>query len=244
MSVVVDLLLRHTSCRDYLPEPIPEATFQDFVRAAQQSSTDATGQLYSLLRLKDPDLRKEIARLSGDQPHLHAAAEFVIVLLDTHRVQGLLEHRGEHYGMRPLTAMLFGITDATIFAQSLALAAEGHGYGICYIGGVQNNSREIAKRLHLPAGVVPLYGLTIGRPREAGRPKPRLPLDQILHVDRYQEPKPEDFQLAYDLMGRATRSGDWVNPIRKYFAKGGVMDGREEEFYGLLEDQGLTPSKP
>ena len=244
MTQVVDLLLRHTSCRDYVDERISDATLQDLVRAAQQSSTDATGQLYSVLRLKDPVIRNDVARLSGDQPHLHAASEFLIVLLDTFRVKRLLESRGEQYGMRPLVALLFGITDATIFAQSLVVAAESYGYGICYIGGVQNNSREIAKRLRLPEGVVPLYGLTLGRPKQPSRPKPRLPIDHVLHVDHYHEPTDEDLRLAYELMARATRSGDWVNPIRKYFATDGVMEQREEEFYGLLEDQGLTPTKP
>lgn len=244
MTEVVDVLLRHSSCRDYSDEKISDATLQDLVRAAQQSSTDATGQLYSVLRLQEPVLRRDIARLSGDQPHLNTAAEFLVILLDTHRVKRLLESRGEIYGMRPLTALLFGITDATIFAQSLVLAAESLGYGICYIGGVQNNSREIAKRLRLPSGVVPLYGITIGRPREPLRAKPRLPVDHVLHVDEYREPTEEDLRLDYELMARATRRGDWLNPIRKYFAKNGVMDQREEEFYGLLDDQGLTPAKP
>ena len=244
MSIVLDLLLRHTSCRDYTDEKIPDATLQDLIRAAQQSSTDATGQLYSILRLKDPTLRQGIARLAGDQPHVHAAPELLIILLDTCRIRRLLEHRGEKYGMRPLVALLFGITDATIFAQSLTLAAESYGYGICYIGGVQNNAREIARRLALPPGVLPLYGLTLGRPSHITPPKPRLPVDTILHVDRYQEPSTEDLQLAYEIMARATRSGDWLNPIRKYFAEGGIMGAREEEFWGLLADQALTPEKP
>lgn len=244
MPGVLDVLLRHASCRDYTDEPIPEATFQDFVRAAQQSSTDATGQLYSLIRLKDPELRKEIARLAGDQAHLHTAAEFLIVLLDVHRIRRLLEHRGETFGMRPLAALLFGIADATIFAQSLAVAAESFRYGICYIGAIQNQSRQIAAKLGLPPGVIPLYGLTLGRPKQDAPPRPRLPLHQVVHVDRYREPATEDLALAFDVMSKATRSGDWLNPIRKYFAHHGVMDEREEELRGLLDDHALTPSKP
>lgn len=241
MAAVLELLRRHVSCREYLPEPVPKALIEDLVRAAQQAATDATGQLYSLVRVKDPPLRAEVARLSGDQRHVHEAPEFFVVLLDTHRLRRLLSHRGERYGMKPLVALLFGITDAGLFAQSLALAAEDLGYGTCFIGGVQNHAREIARKLGLPAGVLPLYGLTLGRPAQTLPPKPRLPFDMVLHTDRYRDPTDDELGLAFQVMARATRSGDWVNPIRKYFAEGGVMEGREQEFRGLLQDQGMAP---
>jgi FMN reductase (NADPH) len=244
MTDVLALLRRHTSCRDYTSESIPDAVIEDLVRAAQQSSTDATGQLYSVVRLKDPTHRRTIGELAGDQGHVHTAAEHLIILLDTHRLRLLLEHRGERFGMKPLIALLFGITDATIFAQSLTLAAESMGYGLCYIGGVQNNTRDIAKLLALPPGVIPLYGLTIGRPKSALPPKPRLPIDQVIHIDRYQSPTASDLDLTFEIMARATRSGDWLNPIRKYFAEGGIMAEREKEFWDLLEQQGLSPQKP
>ena len=244
MASVVDVLLRHSSCRTYTSEPVSDARLEDLVRAAQQSSTDATGQLYSVLRLKDPHLRQRIGELAGDQAHVHDAAEHLIILLDTHRLSRLLAHRGERYGMRPLVALLFGITDATIFAQSLCLAAEDQGYGICYIGGVQNNARTIARELALPKGVIPLYGLTVGRPAVQQPAKPRVPVDAILHTDAYREPDERDLATAYEVMARATRSGDWLNPIKKYFAEGGIMAEREAEFWGLLEDQGMLPTRP
>ncbi|MBI2077371.1 MAG: nitroreductase family protein [Euryarchaeota archaeon] len=243
-SPTVAVLRSHASCRDYTAEPIPEATLLDLVRAAQQAPTDATGQLYSVVRVKDSALRAEFAALCGGQDFVKQAPEAFVVLLDARRLRLLLESRGETYGMRTFVALLFGITDAALFAQSLVVASESLGYGTCYLGSVQNNARAIARLLGLPSGVVPLFGLTMGRPASSGAPKPRTPTRLVLHTDRYADPSPTDLAETFDVMAKATRSGDWLNPIRKYFATGGIMDGREEEFFHLLVDQGFPPDGP
>lgn len=237
-DAVTDLIASHASCRDYKEEPLPDGLLERLVQAAQQTSTDATGQLYSVIRLRDPDLWDQVATLSGDQRHLRPAGEFLVVCLDVHRMRRLLEHRGERLGMKPAVGLLFGITDAALFAQSLALAAEAHGLGICYIGGVQNGAADIADVLDLPAGVVPLWGLTIGVPAKRNTSKPRLPIGLVLHEDGYQDPTEAQLDDAYDVMAKATRSGDWVNSLRKYFAEDGVMGRREDDFRRLLAKQG------
>ncbi|HLE47823.1 MAG TPA: nitroreductase family protein [Candidatus Thermoplasmatota archaeon] len=243
-SPTLEVLRSHSSCRDYTTEPVPDDVLGDILRAAQQAPTDATGQLYSILRVKDPRLRSEFARLCGGQTFIADAPEAFVVLLDTRRLRLLLESRGETYGMRPLVALLFGLTDAALFAQSFVIAAESLGYGTCYLGSVQNNARAIATLLHIPPGVVPLYGLTMGKPASRSPPKPRTPTRHVLHTDRYRDPAPADLDEIFATMASATRSGDWVNPIRKYFAKGGIMDGREAEFYQLLCDQGFPLGPP
>lgn len=238
---VLEVLRRHASCRDYLPEPISDATVEELVRTAQQAPTDATGQLYSILQIKDNRLRAEFTRLVGGQVHVAQAPGLFVVLLDTRRLRLLLESRGERYGMRSFVALLFGITDASLFAQSFALAAETMGYGTCFLGSVQNNSRAVARLLKLPPGVVPLYGITMGRPATVSPPKPRTPTRLVLHADAYNDPTDEQLRHTFEVMSKATRSGDWLNSIRKYFAAGGIMEGRETEFHGLLQDQGLLP---
>jgi nitroreductase len=209
------------------------------VEAAQQTSTDATGQLYSVIRVCERQRRQDVAALAGAQDHIREAAEFLVVCLDVRRLRRLLEHRGKRYGMRTSVALLFGITDAALFAQSLTLAAEAHGLGVCFIGGVQNQAAQISQALAIPEGVVPLWGITIGVPSGAGKPKPRLPLDVVLHTDRYRDADAGELAAAYDAMAAATRSGDWVNPLGKYFATGGVMASRESDFRRLLKRQGL-----
>jgi nitroreductase len=237
---MMGLLKAHASCRVYDATPLEDGLLERMIEAAQQTSTDATGQLYSVIRVSERQLRQDVAALAGDQDHIREAAEFLVVCLDVRRLRRLLEHRGRTYGMRSSVSLLFGITDAALFAQSLALAAEAHGLGVCFIGGVQNHAFQISQALAIPSGVVPLWGLTIGVPSAAGRPKPRLPLDLVLHTDRYRDASDGELAAAFDAMAAATRSGDWVNPLGKYFAADGVMASREADFRRLLELHGLS----
>lgn len=241
MNEFVALLRRHKSVREFAPEPVPEDEWREMLRAGQQASTDATGQLYCAVEVRDPALRKRIATLAGDQRHIHSAPRFLVVCVDVRRLRLLLEHRGEMLGIRAHVALLFGITDASLFAQTLTVAAEASGYGVCYIGAVQNHPQEIARDLQLPEGVVPLWGLTVGRPLHKGSPKPRTPTDLVIHIDRYRDPAPNDLDRNFETMKAATRSGDWLNPIRKYFAAGGIMEQRESGFHELLRSHGLDP---
>lgn len=239
MNPTLEVLRRHATCRDYTDEPVTEESLRTWVRAAQQAPTDATGQLYSLFWVRAPTLRAKIARLIGDQRFVHDAPCLLIVLLDTRRLRRLLEHRGEKLGMKSAVSLLFGITDASLFAQSLVIAAESEGYGTCYLGSVQNEGNGIARLLELPEGVVPLYGLTIGRPKQTSPPKPRIPTEFILHADQYTDPTPAQLDAIFTEMAKATRSGDWINPIRKYFAEAGIMQQREDDWRRLLASHGL-----
>lgn len=239
MPETLELLRRRSSVRDYAPDPIPEADWETMLRLGQQAATDATGQLYSAVEVREPERRRRIAHLAGDQEHVRTAPRFLVVCLDVRRLRLLLEHRGERLGIRPFVSLLFGITDAALFAQQLSVAAAALGYGTCFIGGVQNHARAIAGELALPTGVVPLWGLTVGRPRARPPPKPRVPLGHVHHIDAYRDPTSAELAAAYETMKAATRSGDWLHPLRKYFATGGIMEAREPEFRGLLGDQGF-----
>lgn len=239
MNPTLELIQRHVSVRDYTEEPVPEETVRRLVRAAQQAATDATGQLYSIYWARSREQREGIARLIGDQRHVHAAPCLLIVLYDARRLRLLLEHRGERFGMGSAVGLLFGLTDAALLAQTLVLAAESEGYGTCYLGSVQNQGIEIARLLKLPQGVVPLYGITLGRPVARAPPKPRIRTEHVLHVDAYRDPTPQELDGIYAEMSKATRSGDWLNPIRKYFAQGGIMALREQDWRRLLTQQGL-----
>lgn len=238
---VLDVLQRRGSCRRFADEALPDELVHRLVASAQRAPTDAAGQMYSFVRITDPELRERIAQLSGDQGHIRDAAEFFVVCADTHRLERLLEHRGESYGMGPLVTLLFGITDAALAAQSMALAAEAMGLGICYIGGLQNNVVEVAELLELPERVLPLWGLCVGVRADEPGTKPRVPTDLVLHENRFHEYTSEQLDRAYEAMASATRSGDWLNPVRKYFGEGGHMATREATFRALVERQGLDP---
>jgi hypothetical protein len=122
---------------------------------------------------------------------------------------------------------LIAAVDAVIAAQNAALAAESLGLGICYIGSIRNNPREVIRLLGLPRHVFPVTGLTVGFPVQSPRPRPRLPLSAILHREHYNAEQ-DDALRAYD----------------RAMAETGIYDNRqvpvpgkpaETERYGWLE---------
>jgi FMN reductase (NADPH) len=228
--------------RLYLPEPVPEEDIQFLLGVARKAPTDATGQMYSLIRITDRGLRDRIASLCGDQAHIRMAPEFFIVCADIARLKALLEHRGKTLGMKPRVALHFAIVDATIAASYLALAAETLGYGICFIGAVVNHIDELCRLLLLPKGVLPVVGLTLGRPDPTEERKiiPRLPQNLTVHENLYLRPTLSDLNSAYEAMAEASRRGDWVFTLDRYFGAGGVMESREEVLARALYIQGFA----
>lgn len=231
----------HRSIRYYLPQPLAPGHLDLIVEAGRRAPTDAQGHMYTFIRVADRDLRDHLAALCNDQQHIREAAEFFVVCLDVHRLRLLVEFRGGEWGMKERIALIYGASDATMVAQNMVVAAETLGYGTCYIGAVQNNTDRIARDLHLPPGVLPLYGLCIGVPDPEHLPplRPRIPRDLCFFEDRY----PETFtaaalESAYTAM---SVKRDWYASVEAYFAAGGTMQGREGVMARAWRQQGLEP---
>src|SRR5581483_871007 len=236
---VISLIDRHRTIRAFRDEPMPADHLQLIIDAGRKAPTDATAQMYSFIRITDPDLRKLIAELAGGQAHVVRASEFFIVCADVHRIARMLEHRGEKMGHWPRVAIHFAVADATLVAQTMVIAAESLGYGICYIGGVLNGIDVISRELKLPVGVLPAYGLCIGIPNEYPNRRPRVPQHLVVMENQYVEPSATDLDEAYTAMAPITRSGDWFAVLQRYFAPGGTMEQREVLYRETLKQQGL-----
>lgn len=240
----MQLYRQRASVRRFKPQPLQDGDLEDLLLAAQRAPTDATAQMYSLLRVVNPELRQQIATLSNNNTHVATAAEFFLVLADVHRLQQLVEHRGAVWGNWPRTAAHFATVDAVLAASALATAAEAKGYGICWIGGVLNAIGPISELCALPTGVFPVAGLCVGVPDESPAPRPRLPQRLVVHQDRYQPAQAADLDQAYAQMAPITRSGDWFKVLERYFAQDGIMPEREGRFQELLARQGFDPDLP
>ena len=57
MNQVIELLMNHRSIRAFKPDPIPDSTVETIVRAAQMASTSSNVQAYSVIAIKDRNLR-------------------------------------------------------------------------------------------------------------------------------------------------------------------------------------------
>ncbi len=234
------ILAAHRSIRIFRPEPLPDGMTERLVLEAQRAPSDATGQMYSFVRISDRELRQRVAALSGDQRHVAEAAEFLVVCADINRLARVLEHRGQKPGRFPATGLHFALVDATLVAQRLIDAAEALGLGTVCIGGILNGIEELVELLALPAGVLPLFGLCIGWPGEKPVERPRLAMTSVLHTDRYRQQAAEAIENDLRVMASTTRSRDWARVLARYFAAGGIMEQREAALRRVLERQGFA----
>jgi FMN reductase (NADPH) len=234
----LELFDRHRTVRKFQSEPLKPGDLENIVWAAQRAPTDATAQMYSFIRLTDPDLRLEIAQITHN-PHFATAAEAFIVLADVHRLRRLLEIRGYAFADWSATAIHFAIGDAVMAGQNMLIAAEMLGYQGCWIGGVLSALERIVELCELPAGVIPFAGLVIGVPDEQPEQRPRIQADLVIHQNRYRQPNAQDLEIALERMAPITARGDWAQTLSRYFAAGGTMETREVTLKRVLARQGF-----
>jgi FMN reductase (NADPH) len=234
------ILAPHRTIRVFRSEPLPEGMTERLVAEAQRAPSDATGQMYSFVRIVEADLRRRIAELSGGQTHIVEAAEFLVVCADLHRLARVLERGGRQAGSFPASGMHFAIVDATLAAQRLIDAAEAVGLGVCCIGGILDGIEELVELLAVPRGVLPVFGLCVGWPGEGPGERPRVATASVLHTDRYRDQDGGALEADIAVMAATTRSRDWPKVLARYFASGGIMEQRDKTLRRVLVCQGFS----
>ena len=231
---------RHRTIRAYTAAKIPEADIARVVEAGRRAPTDATGFMYTVIRVRDPVKRAAIQEVTQGNPHIRAASDFFVVCLDFHRQRQLIQHLGANPAKLGMWSVLFGITDAILVAENIAIAAEALGYGTGFIGGVQKDAKRIAQILGCPSFVFPIVGLTLGVIERLPEPRKRLPTAATFHEDAYHELSSGEVAACFEAMRSESGKFDWGASLRKYFAEGGEMEAREATIRASLAAQGLA----
>lgn len=86
MNQVIELLMNHRSIRTFKPDPIPDSTVETIVRAAQMASTSSNVQAYSVIAIKDRNLREQLMKLSGNQQYVMDCPVFLVWCADLYRL--------------------------------------------------------------------------------------------------------------------------------------------------------------
>lgn len=196
--MVIELLTSHVSVRKYKDSPLSKEDVVELVRAGQHAASSNFVQAYSVIHVTDNEKRVKLAELAKNPQQILSAGAVLVFCMDFHRIQQGASFLGKEIDFSHAESLLVGVTDVALFAQNVAVAAESKGYGICYIGGVRNAPEEISMLFNLPAGVAPMFAMTIGVPDEANEVKPRLPVEAILHENSYDANKYEDIIPVYD----------------------------------------------
>ncbi|UCC17945.1 MAG: nitroreductase family protein [Dehalococcoidales bacterium] len=166
-----DAILQRKSIRGYESKPVPEDKLNTVLEAARMAPSGGNRQPWKFVVVRDEEKRKRLSEASGGQGHV-AEAPVVIAAV----------------GTMPENMMMCDVpgypVDLSIAVDHMTLAAVDEGLGTCWIGAFkQEKARDI---LGVPKKCKIVALLTLGFPRDTGRPKDRKPLEEIVCYDTYK----------------------------------------------------------
>jgi nitroreductase len=194
---MTDIILNHRSIRKYRNRKISQSLLNEILGAGIRASTTGNMQVYSIIVTRDEERKKQLAPFHFNQPMVTQAPVVLTFCADFNRFNKWCEQRNAQPGYDNFLSFITASIDALLVAQNVCLAAESKGLGICYLGTTTYMADKIIDLLELPKGVVPVTTVTIGYPDEDPPLADRLPLDAVVHYEKYRDYMPKDIDRIY-----------------------------------------------
>lgn len=194
---MVKEIFEHRSIRKYLQKEIPSDVLNSVLEAAARASNTGNMQVYSIIVTTDEEIKKALAPTHFNQPMVVQAPALLTFCADFNRFNKWCRQRNAEPGYDNFLSFLTAATDAIIAAQNACIEAESHGLGICYLGTAIYNAGKIIEILNLPRGVVPVTAITMGYPDESPELADRLPMEAIVHYQKYSDYSEADIDRLY-----------------------------------------------
>ena len=192
------LMAAHRSIRQFTDRPIDSAWVNDLLgQALHGSSSSGNLNMVSVVKTQDVDRKRRLYELHFEQPMVLQAPLVLTFCADTYRTRTWLAQRQARLGFGDFISWHVAAFDAIILAQTMSLALESHGLGICYMGTTLHSMGAIAEFLELPDHCLPVTSLVVGWPAEAPAQRDRLPTTAWIHDERYQRPGPDDIDAHF-----------------------------------------------
>ena len=225
-------ILSRRSIRKFLNKPISKELLSLILAAAQSAPSKSNLQQYSILVIKDQNIKNEISNLIGKTKWALTAPMFFLYLADIRRNIKITNDRGYEHKNNNVDTFMNGVIDAALSMQSTICASESLGLGVCPISMIRNIIEEVKVICKLPKGVFPIAGLALGWPDQKSNVSIRLSQDIVIHFDKYEEkdliqkinkydervfkkdPIPKNKQRHINLYGVA-KKGTWSENISR-----------------------------
>lgn len=221
---MLDLANNHRSIRSYTDQPVDDALLNDLLMAGLRSSSSGNMQTWSVVVTKDATQKQKLFEAHSRQPMVLQAPVVLTFCADLFRMREWVRVNDSKQSFDDLLGFLVGALDATIAAQTICLAAESHELGICYMGTTWFSPDKLIDILDLPKYVFPVTTIVLGHPAENPAVRDRLPLDLVVHKERYKRLNDDEI--------RSTHAERERNAWARYTANERVRD--------MLAEAGIT----
>lgn len=218
---VIQSLYRRKSVRAFEKRPIPADLKQMIFRAATEAPTAGNQQLYTILDITDPALKKALSVTCDNQPFIAAAPMVLVFCADCKKWYDAYIEAGCSPRAPGVGDLMLAVTDTAIAAQNAVTAAESLGIGSCYIGDIMENCEQQRELLRLPEYVFPAAMVVFGYPtqQQKRRSKPkRCDLSHIVHENTYRSMDGKELRdmLGHNAVGNSFDAWCQAFHSRKY----------------------------
>jgi len=195
---MIQTILNHRSIRKYKEKEIEKQVLDEVLLAGTKASTTGNMQVYSIIVTSDKAIKDQLWEVHFKQDMVKQAPVILTFCADFNRFNKWCELRDTSPGYDNFLSFYTASIDALLAAQNVAIAAESHGLGICYLGTTTYMADKIINILDIPENVIPVTTLVIGYPDENPDLTDRLPLEGVIHYEKYNDFNEQKINKIYE----------------------------------------------
>jgi len=247
---MTDTYFTRRTIRKYEQREIDNDLLERLLIAGTRSSTTGNMQVYSIIVTRDQVMKKRLAPAHFNQPMVTEAPVVLTFCADFNRFNLWCRQRDAEPGYDNFLSFMTAAIDALIAAQTVCNAAEEEGLGICYLGTATYNADTIIEVLELPKGVVPVATVTMGWPALIPEQPDRLPLEAVVHHEKYHDFTPRMIDDLYRGKEARADSMQFIAENKKTTLAQVFTDVRykkgdneyfSEKYLDVIRNQGFLP---
>jgi nitroreductase len=211
MKVIQD----RRSIRDYTDEPVSESDLEMILEACRQAPSGENAQPWRFVIVKDAETRNKLGAIAGGGSGRRFTAEFVTKKMQA-RFTGLKDEEkrkrvfekltsgkvSTFLANAPLNIVVCGRKDVwdlpydtSAAIENMLLMVTALGLGACWVIAPCIDIRDeerVKSLLGLPEGIKAVSIIAIGHPTRPHRPRPRLPMNELVFSEHWGEPYYEE----------------------------------------------------
>lgn len=200
------LITTRVSIRDYKSDPVPKDLLLQILEAARWAPSGDNLQPWRFILIEEQEIKRRIGEIcvraavrSFGKDIVGLQKRFAEVPEEKRKaiIEGLVTgSRFKFIGEAPILLAVCADTsittnylqDTSAAIQNMLLAAHGLGLGACWIGlplADKESEEQTEEALGISGDVKLVALVTIGYPSRIPKPRPRLPLRDLVYLNRY-----------------------------------------------------------
>lgn len=170
---IPEIIKKRKSIRSFTDEPIGDEAVEKLIEAAVLAPSAGNMQPWAFIVVKNKETLKSLSE-AAKQIWMASASVVIVVCTDAAKTQ-------PRYGERGTSLYMYQDTAAAV--QNILLTAAHNGFGGTWMGAF--DEAVVSAIFNIPTGIRPVAMIPIGHPSQDPTPRPRRPLTEVLHKEKW-----------------------------------------------------------